>query len=664
MNNLFRLLLAQFLTISFFTLSFGQFTINGTISPPGGGAINSARITLFNVDTTYFAEERSDASGNYSFSNIPAGSFTIGASGFDLEYKTNSLTVSGNMGNVDFTLDADTGKGQWDLNLTAPEALGGTDFGILMADGKLFYCHDTEHPFYFDPAINDTSGVVGDDSVQGCVGPVLLPDGRVIFIGGALVPVYGPGSKKVKIFDPVGETWQTTGSMMDFRWYPSVAQLPNGRILIAGGGDENNPNRTRTSEIYDPITGTSRWVDSLAIGNEVSPICLLYNGKVLMTHRPPQLFDIFTEQWDLAADFVQGNRTPNGDHADHELTLLEDGRVVAMGFKSFYTGNPGHLVEIYDPVQNSWSLGANFAPVRSRCSSVYLPNKKILVLGGEKEEPSDPTPTNQWNYMSLADLYDPGSDSWRRLAHMNIAREYHANAVVVPDGRVVVVAGEGAPGNEPDSSIIEAYTPSYLNKGIRPEIHNLNNTVFERGDQITFEIQNTDAPTSVILMSNPSVTHNMNCGNNRYLELSFSQNGQSIVANIPLDSLQVPIGYYQLIVMVDDIPSLAKIINIGEATPTGMNNLVLDNRFQEIKVIPNPATHSPIIEFISEKNGPVIFDLFDHEGNKLQNLYQEQNLPSGTHQFSMEVKGLQSGVYIIRAEISGGLQSKRLIWLK
>ena len=49
---------------------------------------------------------------------------------------------------------------------------------------------------------------------------------------------------------------------------------------------------------------------------------------------------------------------------------------------------------------------------------------------------------NQWGYMKLTDLYDPASDSWRRLDDLNYFREYHALTILVPDGRVIAVGGE------------------------------------------------------------------------------------------------------------------------------------------------------------------------------------------------------------------------------
>lgn len=351
--------------------------------------------------------------------------------------------------------------------------------------------------------------------------------------------------------------------MLDYRWYPTVSPLPDGKVLIVGGGGLNNPIRVKTSEIYNTATGISTAVDTIAIGNEVSPIIPLLTGKTLMTHRPPQLFDPATNQWNLAADFVQSNRMSNGDHSDHELVMMPDGNVVAIGYKNF-NSILGTFVEMYNPVTNAWSLKSSIAPIRSRAKAVLLPDKKILVAGGYKEDAANITPVNQWNYMKRADLYNVTTDTWRQADDMNYFREYHAIATLVPDGRVIVVGGEGSPGNEPPLSIIEAYSPPYLYRGVRPEISNLNNTTFARGNTMSFDVSKTDSVTTVQLMSTAVNTHFMNSSNNRFLELSFTQVNGAISVILPVDSVMMPPGYYMLFAMVDDIPSIAKIVKITQ----------------------------------------------------------------------------------------------------
>lgn len=561
-----RYLLLFALTILFINILSAQ-TLTGTVTDPIGAPIADARVTIFLADTTEFRETRTDANGGYLFENLDPSYFFFGVAARGFDYFTNATT--GIVGTVihDAQLVPETEEGQWDIIMQSPEALGGTDLGVLMPNGSIYYCHNTKDPFYFSPTENDTSIAKGSLFAQGCVAPALMLDGQLLFAGGTLEEDgFGPACKKIKTFDPITQVWQYQPDMLDSRWYPTLVPLYDQRLLIAGGGDLNtglpNAKRTKTSEVYDSATGQTVWADTLKFGNEVSAIVPLFTGKVLMTFRPPQLFDPATLQWDLAADFVQGNRLPNGDHCDHEIVLRPNGQVVAIGYKSFTPGQPGVNVEIYDPIQNIWTMGSNFSPTRSRAKVVQLPDEKILVMGGFKEETTDPTPVNNWGYMGLTDQYDPASNSWRRLKNMNWKREYHTITILVPDGRVIAVGGEGAPGNEPPQSIIEAFSPPYLFRGIRPEISNFNKTVFQRGETIEFDAHKTNALTKVMLMSNAVMTHFMNSGNGRCLELDFTQDGNQVSATLPNDSLKLMPGWYMLFGMVDDIPSVAQIVQI------------------------------------------------------------------------------------------------------
>ncbi len=554
-----------FFLISFcLSLHLSAQTLIGTITDQAGAAVPNARVTVFNGDTSYFREARTGLDGKYLFENLPGGGpylfFGVAKPGF--EYFQNATT--GIIGIVvhDAQLALETNLGQWTTIVDSPEPLGGTDLGVLLPDGRIYYCHSTKDPFVFDPVINDTLSIPGDTKVQGCVAPKLLWNGKVVMAGGTEMEIYGPGTQKIKQFEFATQTWQPMPNMLDYRWYPSMTQLSNGKLLIVGGGGLNNPIRVNTSELYDPIAGTTQWADTVAIRMEQSPILTLYNGKALMTFRPPQLFDPITKQWDLAADFVQGNRMPNGDHVDHELVHLPEDDVIAIGFKPFPAGSGGNLVERYNPGANTWTLRSSFAPLRSRPETVLTPDRRILVMAGAKEDPTDSTPVNQWGYMNLTDQYDPYADTWRRLAAMPRKREYHALAILVPDGRVIVVGGEGQPGNEPPKSIIDAYQPPYLFRGVRPQILNLTKTDYHRGETIEFEVARTNTPTAVVLQSTQAVTHMMNCGENRFLDLNFSFDNQAIVAQIPNDSLKTMPGWYMLWVMVDDIPGVARMVRI------------------------------------------------------------------------------------------------------
>ena len=561
--KLLHIAIASLLLLGIFVPDiFSQNVVSGKVLDAQLAGIQQARITLFEGTFTLFEEERTYANGRFQFLEIPPGEYQLGIAKKGKAYIELSITVP-LAEEIVITLEEETNPGLWETIIESPEPLGGTDLGVLMPDGKIYYCHNTKDPFYFDPVTNDTILTVGDDSIQGCVGPLQTLDGKIWFMGGTLQEVYGPGTRKVKYFNPDDNTWVTQPNMLDYRWYPTVALLPSGKFLIAGGGNLNNPVRTNTAEVYDPASGQSNFTENMALGNEVSPIAVLYNGKVLMTHRPPQLFDPATNQWDDAGPFVQTPRLPNGDHSDCEIVLMPDGKVIAVGYKTFTPGVYGSFIERYDPDLDSWSLGSSILPIRSRAKTCLLPDKKILVMGGYKEDTTAAT-VNQWGYMKLTDLYDPASDSWRRLDDLNYFREYHALTILVPDGRVIAVGGEGQPGNEPPFSVIEAFKPPYLFRGVRPEINNVNESSFARGGKIGLEFSKTDSVTEVILMSNAVVTHFMNSGNNRYLSLDFTQSGNQLTALLPSDSVKLIPGYYMLMIMVDNIPSIGRIIQIRD----------------------------------------------------------------------------------------------------
>lgn len=510
------LALAVLLTSSF---AIHAWDVTGIITDDTGQPIEAARMTLFNADTTFFREVRSAADGRFRVEGVPAGIYTVGAAAPGRAYEEQAVTMTAGGATTDFVLGPDVHPGRWDVLGDPGERLGGTDSGVLLPDGRIIYCHDTQDPVLFDPATGVRTRPPASPSIQGCHAVTLLPDGRVIYVGGADWPVYGPGTKQVKTFDPVTQTWAWQPGLTDDRWYPTMVPLSDGGLLAVGGGGLRNPKRVTTSEIFDPATRTWTPAGEIALGNEVSPAVLLYTGEVLMTHRPPQRFNPATRTWRKAADFVQGSRMPNGDHSDHEIVLMPNGEVVAIGHKSL----SGTLVEIYDPAADAWRLGTNRVPARSRASILLLPDRQILVLGGEKEDPADTTRTNPWGQLWLTEAYDPAAGTWRRLADLHVAREYHALPILVPDGRVLVVGGEEEPGREPTRSVIEAFSPPYLFRGIRPRLAPLDSACYHRGERLTLRVDRTAAPTEVILMGTTATTHFMDSGNGRYLSLPFTQ---------------------------------------------------------------------------------------------------------------------------------------------
>jgi len=87
----------------------------------------------------------------------------------------------------------------------------------------------------------------------------MLPDGNVLVTGGGITTDavgLGDAVLPAELWSPNGETWTTLGSMNAPRLYHSIALLlPDGRVLISGGGrfnTVNEPTDQPTAEFFAP----------------------------------------------------------------------------------------------------------------------------------------------------------------------------------------------------------------------------------------------------------------------------------------------------------------------------------------------------------------------------------------------------------------------------
>ncbi len=544
-------------------------TVTGVVRQAGGSEepIANARVTLFEPALTFFREARTDVAGAFTVEDIPPGPYRLGASALRFEYFEAAVVVEEGALVFDISLGPETETGYWEVvGNTLPEFLDGTDIGILRPDGTIFYCHDTMDPLVFDPATGEKSFPAGSPTAQGCMNGTVLEDGRILMAGGN---EGGPANYRdavpwVKTYTPQSDSWQLLADMQlaAGRYYPGLARLSDGSLLVMGGGMRPDAMRTETCERFDLATQTWNFTGSMVNPTDFPPCALLYTGEVLATWWPPQLYNPTTERWRLTGNFNQPNRLWPG-HSDHSIVVLEDGRVVAIGIREGPDGNTA-MGEIYDPATETWSLTSNPGLVRLQAEVVQLPDGRILVAGGETQVHSPPVEDVQ-GIVKWCDLYDPSIDTWRRVADLNWFREFHAVTLLVPDGRVVTTGGTSIGEQGPMSADIEAFVPPYLLRGVRPVITEVSNTTPARGEEISLHISPDTGITSVVLMGTGATTHWVDAGIPRRLVLRAAQNDSTVVTTLPTDPNVLPLGHYMLFAMVDDIPSEAVIVQVVEA---------------------------------------------------------------------------------------------------
>ncbi len=540
--------------------------ISGVVvdSMTGNMPISKVRVMLFDSSLSFFSETRTDNAGAYNFNNVPLVRLLLGTSAPGHQYKQVALNPIGADTTINVVLHPEVEPGRWTIvGSTAPEYLDASNSGALLPDGRLFFCHNTLDPILFDPESGVSTTAPGSSSHQGCHVSSLLLNGDIIFIGGQGSDDFRDAVRTTKVYRYGTNSWTLKDSLYEERWYPSLARFADGRLLVMGGGQSPDAARTKTCEIYDPAENSYVYTDSMQNGSEYTPTLLLPSGDVLITWYPPQIYSLESGSWRITGQFVQPNRFWPG-HSDHSMILLPDGRPMVCGIYRGSLSNPS-MVELFDPVSETWSLGATPAVTRSQPEVVMLPNGKVLCAAGRLEDNNPAIPTSQ-GYTKLTDIYDPPSNSWRSVATLPTFHEYHATTLLVPDGRVITAGGSNLNFTGPTNYNIEAYEPPYLFRGPRPSITALSATELERSGNFNLNVTYADSITQLILIGVNAVTHWVDGGVPRYISLPFTQNGTLVTGTIPSNQNISMLGYYMLFALVDDVPSEGRIVRIVPST--------------------------------------------------------------------------------------------------
>lgn len=255
----------------------------------------------------------------------------------------------------------------------------------------------------------------------------------------------GPfGMSLVEVYDPQTNTWERLTDMPTVRSGAKAAVVA-GRIYVLSGrvGKDNravNLKVLKVVEMYDPETDTwvrkqdmSRRRMAFGIGVVAGKIYAI-GGTVQAGDRKPEepwrvdlveVYDPVTNTWAKRADMPTRRRAVKAAVIGDTLYAIGGGGWPPAGDGGPFLGT----IEVYEPRINRWTKRADIPNPRTVFSTVVVADK-IYLIGGLRAGDRHPAPV---------EVYDPATERWRVIPARPTVRSPFGIAAV--NGKIYIFGG-------------------------------------------------------------------------------------------------------------------------------------------------------------------------------------------------------------------------------
>ena len=391
-----------------------------------------------------------------------------------------------------------------------------------------------------------------------CSGLAHLIDGRMFMAGGNKDQQLN-GIVQTHFFDPATNSWTLGPNMAAGRWYPTVTPLNNGEMLITSG-------RVNTPEVRT-LAGNLRSLSTASLSLPLYPWMDVAPNGLAFYSGPDQTLRALNPSGTGSWQTFGQRDSINRDYGGH--AIFDIGKMLVAGGGS--STKDSRVVDFNGPTPQVSST-APMAFGRRQHNLTVLADGSVLATGGNSSGASL-VDLNAGVYP--AELWSPATGQWRTLASMQITRQYHSTALLLPDGRVLS-AGGGICGTCDTVGYLaknaETFSPPYLFQADgtlapRPSIDAAPaSTTY--GATMAIGTPEPASISKVALIRLGAVTHSNNM-EQRYIPLSFTPGATTITATAPDNSNIAPPGIYMLFIIdANGVPSLARMVSVqGNSLP-------------------------------------------------------------------------------------------------
>lgn len=290
----------------------------------------------------------------------------------------------------------DPGKGRFNaVGKMSTRRAGAT--ATLLPNGKVLIAGGTDgsgknlaSAEIYDPDTNTFSLTGSLSFPRGHAIATLLKNGKVLVAGGNAA---GDDNQlaSAEIYDPLTGRFLPTGSMHSPRSAFTAVRLKDGKVLVAGGlsgGQYPFHKVEATAEVYDPLTGRFTLTGEMSAPRYKQGAALLPDGKVLIVggsnEDGRQYKYSSTEIFDPRMNAFQPG--PRMKFPRYKLlsgvTPLSDGRILVAGGAA--------QPEIYDPARAVF-IPLNDGPLDGFffSTATLLPDGRVLMVDGYGQHPAE-----------------------------------------------------------------------------------------------------------------------------------------------------------------------------------------------------------------------------------------------------------------------------------
>ncbi|MZD10098.1 DUF1929 domain-containing protein [Streptomyces sp. SID5785] len=365
------------------------------------------------------------------------------------------------------------------------------------------------------------------------------------------------GIKDAYEFDPVTEKYTKVGSMSEARWYPTLTTLSDGRVLAVSGLDDVGQVVPGKNEIYDPATkkwskAPSRYFPTYPSFFLTGKNRIFYTGSnagygPADKGRAPGLWNLDGNTFTRVPGLEDPDELETSSSVllppaqDHKVMVLGGGGV---GESSAATARTA-VVDL-DAARPAFTPGPELPENTRYLNSVIMPDDTVFTTGG----------SNDYRGRGDSDIlrsqiYDPAENTFTPAAAPTVGRNYHTEALLLPDGRVAVFGSDPLFGDKANTrpghfeQRVEVFEPPYLHHGERPAL-GVDQKAVRRGGRLTLHTEKGVSVDRVRLMHPGSATH-VTDFDQRSIALDTERRADgSLGATVPDDASLVPAGWYMV----------------------------------------------------------------------------------------------------------------------